>query len=102
MARRTQGNQIFWLVVLWSEVSVMYREGSHRPLGTGEVRVFFSWTQTLYPAMLTTPASCFFGSGGDLIPVIWVALAVDGHEPWLSLELESGVTTPRARMPLQQ
>jgi hypothetical protein len=41
--------------------------------------------------MVTTPFGCFFSGRGDLIPVLGVALAVDGHE--MGLRLESGVVS---------
>ena len=79
------------MVVLWCEVGVMYREGCPSPLGTGEIRMFFPWTQTYPKAMVTPPFGYFFSGRGDLIPVIGVALAVDGHE--MGLRLESGVAS---------
>ncbi len=79
MARRTQGNQILWLIILRREVGVMNRKSQFRPLGAGKVRGFLSWTQAQPLAVLTAPACFFFSSEGDLIPVIRVALAVNGH-----------------------
>jgi hypothetical protein len=40
--------------------------------------------------MLTTPAGFFFGLDGNFLPVLGIALAVDGHES--GIELKSATT----------
>ncbi len=90
MTLATQSNQVLRLVVLRCEVSMVDREGCPCPLGTIEGWWFFPWAQTPLEAMLTAPVGCFFGTRGDLVPVLGVALAVDGHEPMLSLSLGLG------------
>ncbi len=87
MARRTQSNQIFRLVILWGEVSMVYRKGCSCPLGTGKRRGFFSGTQTQPKAMLTTPFGCKSCLGGDFIPVFWIVLAVDGQRQRIELDV---------------
>ena len=71
----------------------MHRQGSFRPLGTGEGWGFLPWTQAMSSAMLTTPASYLFGVFGNLIPVFWVTLAINGHEPGIELEPKSGLVS---------
>ena len=41
--------------------------------------------------MLTAPVGCFFGTRGDFYPVLWVALAVDGHDLRLDKRKRVGV-----------
>jgi len=91
MARRTERDQILWLIILRREVGVMNRKSQFRPLGAGEMRGLLSWTQAQPLAVLTTPTGCFFSTGSNFTPVLGVTLAVDGHGRWLSLFL--GVTT---------
>ncbi len=58
---------------------MMHRKSDFRPFGAVKGWGLLPRTEAQPLAMLTTPASFCFGSDGNFLPVLGIALAVDGH-----------------------
>jgi len=67
----------------------MHRKSRFRPFGAAKGWGLLSWTEAQPLAMLTAPPCCCLSGAGDFLPVLGIALAVDGHGRSLFL----GVTT---------
>jgi len=74
----------------------MNRKSRFGPFGAAKGWGLLSWTEAQPLAMLTAPPCCCLNGDGNFLPVLGIALAVNGHESMI--ELKSAVTTPGVEM----